>query len=783
MMKIGSRNPLTVTARILYLVASACLALGLCIATSTATLAQETTRASVPAFAAAPRFTTGNLLAARPGGQAPICDSATEKIQGDTVELDLHLERVDAVINNPSDPLHPIDQLNLRSYNGCLTAPEIDAKPGTSLRIALHNDLSPNDPTCGAAPAPYLQLPPGVGCFNTTNLHTHGLHVSPSGISDNVLLSVAPGTTQPYRIDIPADHPSGTFWYHAHQHGSTAVGLASADGGVLIVRGNRKYDPAHPHAVADIDTILHGADQQPFPEKVFVLQQLAYGCFWTTDPSQPYDNLITTTGLVTTNNSANANSPWTCNPDYTLPPGTPTKGVVENFDTQLFSSTVWDTNGRFTSINGLVQPALTLPAGQIERWRFVHAGVHDTINLQVVKMTQMAQMAQNLSGDKVPVLSDQLSGKTRVEQAAIINQVCNATAQTLIPQFEIAQDGLTRTHIREINRPGEHPMPIPPTIPPSPPLYPSNYLQPGYRSDVLVVFPSDGEYCLLDQSAPPSERVDPTTGASKGQGPSIPQLLAYVHVSGGHAVQTDLKQYVEQTLYAGNPHLPTSVRNKLLVGNVTPWAPFTELAPPPLHPEPYVHFQIGDTTGAFTVNGLSYNPSTVNPTFIRKVGTTDDWSVQVEPQPQPSPSPSQPVLDLGEPHIFHIHVNPFEVVDIKRVYYDPQTGKLLRKVSIYDANGECRPEIVGSDAQHLANQYCGIHHVFRDTLFIEDSFEATLRTHYARYTGEFVLHCHILDHEDAGMMANVEIVDDPAHPPTPVPVLMPAMQRMTMTQP
>ncbi len=51
-----------------------------------------------------------------------------------------------------------------------------------------------------------------------------------------------------------------------------------------------------------------------------------------------------------------------------------------------------------------------------------------------------------------------------------------------------------------------------------------------------------------------------------------------------------------------------------------------------------------------------------------------------------------------------------------------------------------------------------------------------LRTHYARYTGEFVLHCHILDHEDAGMMANVQIVDDPAHPPAPGKAHMPAMR-------
>ncbi|MBQ4797513.1 multicopper oxidase domain-containing protein, partial [Pectobacterium versatile] len=37
-------------------------------------------------------------------------------------------------------------------------------------------------------------------------------------------------------------------------------------------------------------------------------------------------------------------------------------------------------------------------------------------------------------------------------------------------------------------------------------------------------------------------------------------------------------------------------------------------------------------------------------------------------------------------------------------------------------------------------------------------YRVLLRTRYQRYIGEFVLHCHILDHEDQGMMEHVEIV-------------------------
>jgi len=55
----------------------------------------------------------------------------------------------------------------------------------------------------------------------------HGLHVSPAGNSDDMLLNIAPQTRREYDVNIPADHPSGTFWYHSHRHGSTAIEVAS----------------------------------------------------------------------------------------------------------------------------------------------------------------------------------------------------------------------------------------------------------------------------------------------------------------------------------------------------------------------------------------------------------------------------------------------------------------------------------------------------------------------------------------------------------------------------
>jgi FtsP/CotA-like multicopper oxidase with cupredoxin domain len=72
-----------------------------------------------------------------------------------------------------------------------------------------------------------------------TNLHFHGLHVSPADNHDNVFLSVAPGRSFTYELSVPAGY-GGTFWYHPHRHGRLARQLWQGLAGPLLI------DPAAP---------------------------------------------------------------------------------------------------------------------------------------------------------------------------------------------------------------------------------------------------------------------------------------------------------------------------------------------------------------------------------------------------------------------------------------------------------------------------------------------------------------------------------------------------------
>jgi FtsP/CotA-like multicopper oxidase with cupredoxin domain len=252
----------------------------------------------------------------------------------------------------------------------------------------------------------------------------------------------------------------------------------------------------------------------------------------------------------------------------------------------------------------------------------------------------------------------------------------------------------------------------------------SNYLQPGYRSDVLLVFPEDGDYCLLDQAVAAGEHF-------KGRGPDIPQLLAIIHVRGGRPVKGDLETYVRNALRAGNPKLPKSVLDGLSKGDLKPWAQFIELAPPPAGSRlQKADFQV-TKAGDFQVNGASYKPDIVN--IQRQVNTTDDWLLTAE----------------GAPHIFHIHVNPFEIMDVT-----DSKGE-----SIYDAKGNCEPSM--TEAMGLMNQYCGMYHTHSATL---SSWKTISRFTSGLFTtntsASMCSTATSLDHEDAGMTLNIQIVPD-----------------------
>jgi FtsP/CotA-like multicopper oxidase with cupredoxin domain len=87
-------------------------------------------------------------------------------------------------------------------------------------------------------------------------------------------------------------------------------------------------------------------------------------------------------------------------------------------------------------------------------------------------------------------------------------------------------------------------------------------------------------------------------------------------------------------------------------------------------------------------------------------------------------------------------------------------------VKILDPKGR---DVSGPDAIDDADgtvdtQYRGLKGVWKDTLWVKNAgttpagkYTVVVRTRYQRYIGDYVLHCHILDHEDQGMMQHIRV--------------------------
>ncbi|MBB6144427.1 FtsP/CotA-like multicopper oxidase with cupredoxin domain [Silvibacterium bohemicum] len=84
--------------------------------------------------------------------------------------------------------------------------------------------------------------------MNMSNLHFHGLHVSPDSPQDDVISMMAnPGTTLHYAVTVPLDQPPGLYWYHTHPHGESYQQSLDGMSGAIVVDGIQRYAPEVRH--------------------------------------------------------------------------------------------------------------------------------------------------------------------------------------------------------------------------------------------------------------------------------------------------------------------------------------------------------------------------------------------------------------------------------------------------------------------------------------------------------------------------------------------------------
>src|SRR5216684_1164565 len=127
------------------------------------------------------------------------------------------------------------DGKNSFYFNGQPNAPTLRLSPGDQLKITYINDLpTKTKESCAITP-----------CMDMTNLHFHGLTISPDAPQDDVLNMMAkPGQSLRYTVQIPKDHPPGLYWYHTHPHGESYRQVLDGMSGALVIEGIESYFPA-----------------------------------------------------------------------------------------------------------------------------------------------------------------------------------------------------------------------------------------------------------------------------------------------------------------------------------------------------------------------------------------------------------------------------------------------------------------------------------------------------------------------------------------------------------
>jgi FtsP/CotA-like multicopper oxidase with cupredoxin domain len=167
-----------------------------------------------------------------------------------------------------------------------------------------------------------------------TNLHTHGLHISPNDPADNIYRSIEPGGEWIFEYHLPQDHPAGTFWYHPHKHGSVAYQLSNGLAGALIVEGTPDDE------INDLEDIPEIAAAK---ERILVFQLYNYRV------------------------GADSVARIDASTIYNVKPAAVSCGAI-----QITDSTPPNT-GQATAINGVINPTITIAPGEVQRWRLIHA--------------------------------------------------------------------------------------------------------------------------------------------------------------------------------------------------------------------------------------------------------------------------------------------------------------------------------------------------------------------------------------------------------------------------
>ncbi len=157
-----------------------------------------------------------------------------------------------------------------------------------------------------------------------------------------------------------------------------------------------------------------------------------------------------------------------------------------------------------------------------------------------------------------------------------------------------------------------------------------------------------------------------------------------------------------------------------------------------------LQYQMGASGSTPMINNKTFQEGVVNESML--LGTKQEWIIEN-------------YTTINALHPFHIHVNPFQIVEI----FDP-AGSLSALFGV----GKGASFGDWSKVKQRPDKSFSLPApwVWWDTFPLPLASDANtpgyikIRTWFTDFAGKFVDHCHILAHEDRGMMQLIEVVDN-----------------------
>ncbi len=575
---------------------------------------------------------------------------------------------------------------------------------GDKLKIRLVNQL-PRDPDAKH------QYDPGFEylVLNPTNLHTHGMLVSPHfptvknpTYGDNVFVFTLNRANGPppagsylhgldmrygytdYEIAIPRSHPSGLFWFHPHAYGITLNQISSGLAGILTVGEPSDY----------VCTTACGMPAN-IPVRHLILKD---------------------TQVVPPHTLQDQEDPAFC--DYQRAAHDPLRHG--NCLSVNGTGTGSDRGRWFFTVNGQQYPDIAVRAPLGEIWRITNASASVTYKLQLTNAASHGNMLMQIVAiDGVSVRPNAVTPTCPALHGAKSNPALCVRELVMFPSSRV------EVWVTYRDRNGQ-------------PVRPPAGAAAVFRQAGMQTGPGGDSWPQVDLA---SVRFTSDTSA-RAASSRVPPVLT---VNGEASALGDPVQIAKE-LAAANAAFPASARCKPLAKGHSRRIFFNAI-PGKIDPTPHPA-DAGDQ-GRF---GLGYEEldehgQPVPGTFVDVSVfdfTTPQLCLTLGPHNAPVTEHWELVNISSEDHNFHIHQTKFKLVsqDVVGGTTVPNgNGVLHDNVPVRHADGICN-----SVSDWRAGK-CRAHPVEVEIPF--------------SIAGDYVYHCHILEHEDGGMMAHIRVRASP----------------------